>query len=354
MYNGETTGLAVAAGQGIQISSPLLPGATTIRAYLTLPGGASQSEIGFVESTVSPFTIIAAPTAAGIPPARATAYLPDADGSTFGASTLFKWLNEGLKRLSRICGGLQDYAGVSTEKGNPFYVLPGQWLSITDVWYGGYWVQGGKRQDFFRRNSVTSSILNAVTVSIFTDRQVIETSYQPDRSGGITSTTADMQPTDTRVPLSNVGAFLLPFGFAQIGTEMVAYSSLGGGYMGGLIRGVGSSAVPQFWPAGTTVTELPLFWCGKRIFSIAYQPGQSSQVLTIPQGWENILVYWMLAQAREAEQDGQNAKRLLDQFQKDGQQWLMENKGVVTKVQVGDPTSPLVYNQTVAGGIIVP
>jgi hypothetical protein len=280
--------------------------------------------------------------------------MPDSDGPTFGASTVFGWLNEGLKRLSRITGGLLDYAGVPTQAGNPLYSLPGEWLEITDVWYSGYWIQGGKRQDFFRRNTVTSQVLSGVAVSIFTDRQVIEVSYQPDRSAGVTATTGAIGANATSVPIANTGAFLLPFGFAMIGTEMVAYSSLAGGVMSGLIRGVGSSSVPQAWPSGTTVTELPLFFCGKRIFNVAYQPGQSSVVLTVPQGWVNILTRYMLAQAREAEQDGQNAQRLLKEFEDQGRQWLVSNKGVVKQVQVGEYNRTVTYATTVAGGLVLP
>lgn len=350
----EILGVNVPVGDGIQITSALLPTATAIRAYLTLPGGAAGSEIQFVESNVSPFTISIPVTAAGTPPFRSTAYMPDSDGGTFGASTVFNWLNEGLKRLSRITGGLLDYAGVPTQAGNPLYSLPGEWLEITDVWYSGYWIQGGKRQDFFRRNTVTSQVLSGVAVSIFTDRQVLEVSYQPDRSAGVTATNAPMTATSTSVGIANTGAFLLPFGFAQIGTEMVAYSSLAGGQMAGLIRGVGSSSVPQAWPSGTVVTELPLFFCGKRIFNVAYQPGQSSVKLTVPQGWENILTRYMLAQAREAEQDGQNASRLLKEFEEEGQKWLLSNKGVVKQVQVGEYNRTVVYSSTVAGGLVLP
>ena len=350
----EIINLIVGANQGIQVTSTLLPTATAIRAYLTLPGGSAGSEIQFVESNVSPFTISVPVTGAGTPPFRSTAYMPDSDGSTFGASTAFNWLNEALKRLSRITGGLLDYAGVPTQAGNPLYSLPGEWLEITDVWYSGYWIQGGKRQDFFRRNTVTSQVLSGVAVSIFTDKQVIEVSYQPDRNAGITATNAPLTSTGTSVGIANTGAFLLPFGFAQIGSEMVAYSSLTGGVMGGLIRGVGSSVVAQAWPTNTVVTELPLFFCGKRIFNVAYQPGQSSVRLTVPQGWENILTRYMLAQAKEAEQDGQNAQRLLKEFEDLGQKWLMSNKGIVRQVQVGDSNRTLTYQSTVAGGVILP
>src|SRR5437879_7485200 len=113
------------------------------------------------------------------------------------------------------------------------------------------------------------------------DKQVIEVFPQPDRNAGATTTTANMTATDTAVAVTNPGAFLLAFGFAQIGTEVVAYSS---NTLGGLIRGLGST-VAQAWPSGTTVTELSLFWCGKRIFQPQkYAPGQALTVLKYQKG----------------------------------------------------------------------
>src|SRR5271170_461587 len=48
--SGETTGLIVGANEGIQIVSPYQPSATTVRAYLTLPGGAPGTEQQYIES----------------------------------------------------------------------------------------------------------------------------------------------------------------------------------------------------------------------------------------------------------------------------------------------------------------
>lgn len=357
LESAETGSLAIIADQGIHIVSTLLPGATAIRAYLTLPGGAPGTEIQFAESTTSPFTISTPPTGFAPPPSRATAYMLDADGPTFGASTVYSWLNEGLSELSRIVGGLLDYCGVPTAVGQPMYVAPGEWLEISDVWYGGYWVQGGKRAEFFRRNTVNSSILSRVTVSVFTDKQVIEVNYQPDRNSGVTATTASMSATDTSVAITNPSAFLLPFGFAQLGTgpsaEIVAYASLASGAMSGLIRGLGSS-VAQSWPSSTTVTELSLFWCGKRLFGVKYSPGQAYTTLQAPQGWGAILPLWMLAQAKRAEQDVKQAMEIEKQFAESAGEWYRANKGVSRFVQVGGSGVPLTFDGTVAGGIIIP
>src|SRR5271157_5340106 len=162
--------VTVSSGQGITITSGLLPGATTIRAYLTLANGASGSEIQYIESTTSPFNITAPPTGFGIPPSRSTAYLMDSDGPMFGASTVYQWMNEGLNKFARAAGGILDYSGVPTVAGQSMYTAPGEWAELTDVWYGGYWVKGGRRSEYFRRNTVTSAILSSVTVSVFADK----------------------------------------------------------------------------------------------------------------------------------------------------------------------------------------
>src|ERR1700691_2639751 len=239
---GETAGSAeygpftIGFGQGLQINSPFLPSATAVRAYLTLANAESGSEIQYVESTTTPFNITAPPTGFGTPPTQSSAYLMDSDGPQFSVSTTYQWLNEALNKFTRACGGLLDYSGVPTVAGQGMYIPLGEWAEITDVWYGGYWVKGGKRAEYFRRNTVTSSILSSVTVSVFTNKQVIEVNLQPDRNSGVTATTANMAATDTSVVIANTGAFLLPFGFVQIGTEICAYYSLANGLISSLIR----------------------------------------------------------------------------------------------------------------------
>lgn len=345
--------LIVAAGQGIQITSPLLPGANTIRAYLTLSGGASGSEIQFVESSSSPFTISAPLTSAGTPPTRSTAWLLDSDGPMFGASTVYGWLNSGLNKFTRAVGGILDYSGVPTVAGKGMYVVNGEWAELSDVWYGGYWVKGGKRAEYFKRNTVTTSILNSVTVSVFSDKQVIEVDNQPDRDSGVTQTTAAMSAFDMSVPIQNTSAFLLPFGFAVIGGEIVAYYSLANGQMGSMIRGLGQT-VAQAWPANTTVFELSLFWCGKRLTLNPIQPGSSTSSLLVPQGWAAILPNYLLAQAKKAELDLESSKALEETFFREIKDWMLANKGVVTRVQVGGNVSTISFDQVLGQGVIIP
>src|SRR5271157_2652625 len=348
----ESGALVVSGTQVIQCVSALLPGAVTLRVYLTLVGGAQGSEIAFQDFTASPAVTTAFPTGANQPPVVSTAAMPDADGQTFSASAVFGWMNDGLNQLSHAVGGILDYCGVMTQAGNGLYVVPGQWLTITDVWYGGYWIKGGKRAEYFRRNTVTSNVLQMATISITSNKQVIEVTYQPDRNSGVTATTAGISATDTAAPIVNPSAFLLPFGFAQIGTEIVAYSKLASNTMSGLIRGIGNT-VAQAWPSGTVVNELSLFWNGRRIFDTPYVPGQSATVLPIPYGWVPILQMYMLGQAKKAEQDMTEGDKLEKSAFAAAKEWAFSNREIPGMVQVGGNNNPLVYSQSPAGGILI-
>jgi hypothetical protein len=324
-----------------------------VRCYLTSANGAAGTEQQYVQSSTSPFTISTPPVNAGIPPTQSTAYLPDSDGNSFSAAALYGWLNDGLNKMSRNVGGILDYCGVPTSAGQPLYVCPGQWLQITDVWFSGYWVQGGRRLEFYRRNTVQTQILQAVTVSIMSDKQVIEVSYQPNRNAGVTTLTADLSATSTSSAIASSSVFLLPFGFAQIGTEIVAYSTLGTGTMTGLIRGIGNSFA-QAWPAGTTVTELSLFWCGKRLFTTKFSPGNASQVLPVPSGWEEILPLYIRSMVKAAEQDDQASASLMQQFDTACEKWFNAANKPPSFVQVGGNRKVVTVDNTVAGGLIVP
>src|SRR5579871_1978342 len=145
----ESAQQTVGANQGIQITSPLMTGATTIKAYLTQTNGSSGTESQYVTSTISPFTISTPPVNAGSPPTRGTAWLPDSDGGFISAAAIYRWLNAGLEIIARETGGFQDYSAIGSTINQPLYVIPATWNSITDVWYDGYWMAGGDPGFFF-------------------------------------------------------------------------------------------------------------------------------------------------------------------------------------------------------------
>ena len=350
--SGETTGLAADATHGIQVTSPLQPGATTIRAYLTLPGGAPGSEQQFIESAVSPFIISTPLPSSGVPPALSRAWLPDTDGNFISATAIYGWVNDGLRIISQEAGGLLDYCGVQSSSGQPLYLLPGTWKEITSMWYDGYLMLGGDRGTFFRRNTVTSAVLTRATLSIANNQNVLEVFPQPARTAASTTTVGTMLATDTVVTLTSAAGFLLPFGFVQVETEIMAYAGIVGNQLTGLMRGLGGSAAVQH-ASGVAAVELNIVFSGKRQMAPAYVPGQAMTSIPVPSGWEVLLFEYVSGRAKLVEHDSATVKEFMEDMRSSIKAWALTNRGVVRRRQVGGDSGLLIYGETKAGGLIV-
>lgn len=349
---GETTGLAVGSNQGIQITSPLQPSAVTIRAYLTLPGGAAGTEQQYIESAVSPFTISTPPPNAGVPPQLNKAYLPDTDGTLMSATGLFGWLNDGLRMICRMAGGLLDYSGVQSQINNPLYNIGQTWIEITSLWYDGWWFKGGDRGQFFRRNTVTSSILSGASISVYNNQQVLEVYPQPARTAFSTTLAVTMGAADTTATLTSTSGFVLPFGFVNIGGELMAYGAINGNVLTGLIRGLGGTGATAH-NSGVAALEINLFWSGKRQIDPSFAPGSSASVLPVPNGWGVLLAQYISGRAKNIEHDGQYWKQLNDAIKESVKDWARTERGVVRRRQVGGDASPTSYYADMAGGLII-
>jgi hypothetical protein len=366
---GESTGTApltvtVAAGQNdIQIAFDTFSPNTHIHVYLTPAGSnlaaifdypnpfASNSFPGVTFYLVNIFQGVAMGN--GNPPQFNSAYLPDTDGSTFSAGYLFKLLNEALHQASQETGGLKDYSGMPTIANNPFYVLQGQWPAINDLWYNGYWMQGGDRGWFFRRNTITSQILTTASMSIMDNRSILEIYPQPDRTAGTTTLVNAMGATDTSCLVVNAAFVLLPFGFIQIDSEIMGYYGLNGNTLQLSPRGIGGNPATTHL-AGATVTELNLFFAGKRIFRTAYTPGQSATVLPVPDGWSSILEDYIMYRIRQAEQEEEKAQAYYKSFIEKTHGYAASNKQPMKRRQIGMASAPQSYFVTPTGGLILP
>lgn len=349
LASAESTVQAVAGGQGIQVTSTLFPTATTIRAYLTLPGGAAGSESQFVESTTSPFTISANPTNAGTPPTRNTAYNPDTDGDSFSAATLFNWTNDALSLAATICGGLIDYCGVQTQAGQPMYIIPGKWISIPDIWYDGYPLAPDKAGNFFRRNAITASVLTQVATTLLSDRMMLEVWPQCARTGASTTLSAPMTASATTASLTSGGGFLLTNGMMQVDSEVMAYN----GQFKNLIRGLnGTTAVAH--SSGAPVLELNLFFHGWRQFSQNFQPGQALTSIMIPDEWNPLMPIYGLARVKLAEQNISEYQALKKDFSDGLTAWFKTNKVSTGPKQIGEVSNNLEVIPSLGGGWIVP
>lgn len=309
----ETGPLAVDATHGIQITGSLPLGVSAVVAYIGTAFGAET--FAFVSTSLPlQITSIAGGYPAA-PPLRNRAYLPDTDGAALSATAIFDWLNDGLKEASAKCGGgMPDMSGVASVAGQGLYQLQGSWWRCLKAWYDGYPMSISGSDVIFRKNKVTGNYSMGFFVAEVQDRVLIEAWPQPSRTSGQMTLTNAITATQTGNIAVTAGAsqFVLGFGLAQIGTEIVYYSNLPAGQITVVARGMGGT-IPQAWPANTPVLELNLMFIGLRNAPI-YSVGQSSLTLNVPPGWEPALSAYMRYRFKQAEKDYKGAQAEYKQF----------------------------------------
>ena len=302
--------------------------ATAIRVYFSAINGAALDQ--YIQLTVSQqgtFVVIVGGTQSGFStaPLRSSAWNPDTDGTAASAFSMYRWLNEGLNTASVIADGIKDITGIPSTVGTAQYPLIGIWKRIDSDFYDGYPVEQGTKQQIFRHSPVTG-LSGTCTMNVSSNHQFVEFWPQPERTAGngvlslfglpINSTTLDFTPGSS--------GFVLGFGLALVGTypptallgasscELVYYSGTASGQLLALNRGMGGT-VEQAWPVGTPVQEVNIYMTGLRK-PINYTPGQALTVLSLPPEWVDAIRVYLLYRFRDAEQNRQEAKSLLDEF----------------------------------------
>lgn len=297
--------IVITLGTSIQVNGMSPSYVTKVRVYINTTGNSPS----YTESTVLPMIVGSLGTPSALP-SRNTAYLPDTDGNALSAYGWYRWLNDGLNLASTICDGLPDFVAVGTDSGQPLYEFPGTWNKVGLCWYDGYPVAVDRKDNVFRRNKVTGLTGN---LSMFqsSDRLILECWPQPSRTSGRTTLTSDLTSTD-RTAVVAASNFVIAFGLAKIGTEIVSFAQNGSLSMTGLIRGM-AGTIPAAWPSGTAVTELNLMVTGTRAPS-PYSVGMANSTFYLPPGWEDAMITYLVSRFRKAEQQTQESQALLNEF----------------------------------------
>jgi len=289
----------------------------------------------------------------GAPPSRSSSYLPDSDGDAISAGTLFRWVNRALELASETVGGLFDYSGVSTVTGNPQYIVPGEWSKISTLWYDGYPLAMDDAGNFFRRNTITASILASVATSLLTDRMMLEVWPQPSRTAAQTTLAQALSATANQAVLSSIQGFLLTDGMANINGELVFYNGIQGNTLKNLIRGL-SGTTPSAQIVGAPVNELNMFWQGFRRYAPAFKPGDSGLTLPVPVGWNSHLFKYVLGRAKLAEQNVGDFSKLEDDLIKKLSDWQRANKVTTGPRQIGEQSDGIQTLPSFGGGWVLP
>ena len=357
---GETTSsgeIAVAIGGGqnaIQFTYQRQFASTIVRVYI---GGVSGVYTAYVPLAPTPATqIVLGTTLNGAPPTVNRAYLPDTDGGFVSSYTVYRWLNEALGTLARVTNGIQDSCGIASVSGQRRYVAPGQWLRFDQCFYDGWELDLGNKAETFRNRNLTANISISLMVDAQSDTTRIELYWTPSRTSGGTTTTTALASGDSNGNINAPGGWLLQDGFAQVGQEILSYSAQTSNQLQNIIRGWSGTQVPSSLALGASVNELNIELTGYRM-PYVYTVGQSASTLGVPPGWEPFLKMYMLGLFRDAEQERQEAKDLMDQATKGLEAWVKSNKPVAGPRQArmyGDSGIRGLVPGGLTGGIIIP
>jgi hypothetical protein len=312
----ENSVLMTAPNNALLLQVNSFPNSTAIRVYYDLGGGPGQ-ELTYEEYAVpvtvgvNTFPIVVINQGVnGFPPNRSTAYNPDADGMAVGAYAAYRWLNGALSWGATKNNGIPAAGAFGTVSGQPLYILPGWWRKITNAWYDGYPLYLGRRNDIFRRGNVPG-VVGTLVMHEASDRMIVELWPQPSRTSCQTTLVTPMNAASDTALIDNSAGWVLGFGKARIGQEIVEYQSVNNNLLTGLTRGLVGTTAADHNP-GEAVVELNLEFSGSRMPS-SYGVGAALSTLLCPPGWENALARYMLYTFRSAEQDDQGAQRYLNE-----------------------------------------
>lgn len=287
-------------------------GALSYNVYVGNATGAESTKYTFPMGTTG--IITGSGWTFATPPDGNSAFLLDSGGPVVGSQQLFRWLTDALRALSGANGGIPDVCGFSTTVSKQNYTVPGEWRSINNFWYDGYPMTPGSATGVFRRN-VLNGLSEQLSYVMVADQLVVELYPQPQRTAGQTSLTGTLTPTGTTVTTNGAGGFVLPLGLAMLGApptyEVVSYSGMLPG-LNNLVRGLGGTNAAT-WPSGTPVAELNVYFSGLRAPQL-YSVGQAANSIRVPLDWTPKIHLFLLARYREIEQQRNEAKDLMGEF----------------------------------------
>lgn len=240
--------------------------------------------------------------------------LPDSDGM-FRASTLYGWLDDGVRIMARLCGSIiDDWIALPQVGLQPWYAVPAPFQTMTDAFSNMWRIS---LRDINAGDVIWPSTPQAASQSLWgyqrkrTDHLEIGLWPVPLTSDPVTIlVTALGVSGDPSVNLTGVTGFL-PSGFVQIDSEIIQYQQVVGSSLMVLSRGqCGTTAVTHL--AGAAVLSLGLWIRGTRspMRIIA-----STSFVELPLDIVGELKTYLLARCRRAENEHEEARALMKEFQ---------------------------------------
>jgi hypothetical protein len=328
--------------------------------YPLLSGGAGAFSLAF---TLSGTGGDQGPITVGFPTSRSSAWLPDTDGTSLSAASLYRWINEGLDAATALTEGIRDVTGIPSTSGQAQYQLISNWRKLDNQFYDGWPMTAGNKSDIFRHSNVVG-ISGTGTLNQDSVIQRVEFYPQSSRTSGSGSLSAPLSAAATSIPYTpGATGWVLGFGLALLGPypadpsacELVYYSGNTSNTLSSVSRGMGGTFATA-WPAATPLLECNLYLSGLR-YPTHYCRGQAANQLGLPPAWIDALKDYLSSRFKGAEQNVEEQQAMLKSFEQKCQ-GIKGNRQVMSRqrVQCGGATGV----ETISGaggffgGVILP
>ena len=242
--------------------------------------------------------------------------LPDADGSFLRASTLYRWLSNGIRELTRRCNWtVLDWTAMAQETRQQVYALDRRFINVDGCFANQYRLM---HLDELHTMYPSYAVAQPLWFSWHHRSDKLELSLwpAPDRTDPVANLMTTLEPTGTQVAVSSTAGFL-PFGWARIDQELFQYSDLlpaatptDHPRLAVVRRGVSGTSQAVHY-AGQPVRHLGLWARGWRVPAAVHR---STDCVELPMAFQAPLESYVMARYREAEQDRQGAQSHMQEF----------------------------------------
>lgn len=242
--------------------------------------------------------------------------LPDTDGSFLRVQSLYRWLTNGIRELTRRTNWtVLDWTAMPGQHGQQVYALDRRFINVDGCFANQYRLM---HLDELHTIYPSYAIAQPLWFSWHHRSDKLELSLWPacDRTDPVVNLMTTLGPTEQTIAVNSTAGFL-PFGWIKVGSELMQYSELLPALtptdhprLAVVRRGVSGTQVALHY-AGDTVEHLGLWARGWR----APNPvRQSTDCIELPVSFIAPLESYVMARVRDAEQDRQGAMSHMQEF----------------------------------------
>lgn len=282
--------------------------------------------------------------------------LPDTNGGLFRASTLYRWIDEAVRILSRLSGSvIEDWTAIPQTAAQPWYAVDPKFIDVKSGFSNQFPID---LTSFVEEAFIWPSTSRAAGQSLWggyrkrSDHLEVALWPVPEATDPTTTLSANLAASGVDpIGLAATTDFL-SFGYVQIDQEIIQYQTLAATSIATISRGV-CGTTQAAHNAGAGVRHLGLWLKGNRA------PGTvcaASSVVELPVDLTPVLTMYVMAKAARSQQEFGEAKSLMESFNREcaGIRADPMRKVAVGQIKAfGEPGIGSIYWPG-GGGVIVP